>query len=34
MTGFALTFMLVSMGLVTILTAYCLTRILRGDKPK
>lgn len=30
MTTFALGFMLVSMGLVTLLTAYCLVRILRG----
>lgn len=34
MTGFALAFMLVSMGLVTILTVYCLVRILRGNKPE
>jgi len=30
MSTFALAFMLISMGLVTILTAYCLYRILRG----
>jgi hypothetical protein len=30
MSSFALAFMLISMGLVTILTAYCLYRTLRG----
>lgn len=30
MTTFALGFMLTSMGLVTLLTASCLYRILRG----
>lgn len=31
MTTFALVFMLISMSLVTILTAYCLVRVLRSD---
>jgi len=30
MTPFALGFMLVSMGAVTVLTFYCLNRILKG----
>ena len=33
MTPFALTFMLVSMGSVTALTAYCLRRILTSPPP-
>lgn len=31
MTTFALVFMLISMTLVTILTGYCLSRVLRSD---
>lgn len=31
MTTFALAFMLISMTLVTILTGYCLSRVLRSD---
>jgi hypothetical protein len=31
MTTFAFGFMLLSMGLVTILTVYCLYRTLRGE---
>jgi len=30
MSTFALAFMLISMGLVTVLTVYCLYRTLRG----
>lgn len=30
MTPFALGFMLLSMGAVTVLTVYCLSRILKG----
>lgn len=31
MTTFALAFMLTSMTLVTILTGYCLSRVLKSD---
>ena len=33
MTSFALTFMLVSMSAVTLLTGYCMTRILKAPPP-
>lgn len=33
MTPFAITFMLISMGLVTLLTGYCLRRILTSPLP-
>lgn len=33
MTSFALTFMLVSMASVTLLTGYCLRRILNSPPP-
>jgi hypothetical protein len=33
MTPFAITFMLVSMTLVTCLTGYCLSRILKAPPP-
>ena len=32
MTPFAVTFMLVSMGAVTLLAAWCMNRILRGPQ--
>ena len=32
MTTFALVFMLVSMGLVTVLAGWCLYRVLAGGK--
>ncbi|MDX1644386.1 MAG: hypothetical protein R3244_08525 [Thermoanaerobaculia bacterium] len=31
MTTFALVFMIISMTLVTILTGYCLARVLKSD---
>lgn len=32
LTAFSLTFMLVSMGLVSLLTGWCFARILRGKR--